>query len=444
VNPPARDVARRPLPAWFDDAKFGIFFHWTPATVPAFAPLTDSPFALAERHGWDHALANIPYVEWYQNSLAIEGSPVQLHHREVWGDTPYEQFVDAFLGLQDGWSAEPWADIARDSGARYVVFVTKHHDGVLLWPSALSNPLHGARWQSRRDFVGELASAVRRRGLRFGAYYSGGYDWTFGGLPMHDLPSAVGAILQSDEYLAYADAHWRELIDRYEPSVLWNDIGYPMHADLERLFGDFYDRVPDGVVNNRFDYSGKVSTDFVTPEYSTDAPAGGQKWEATRGVGRSFGFNALETSADYLSADELVLLLVEVVANGGNVLLNVGPMADGTIPWLQAERVLALGWWLKVNGDAIYESRPWTRPSGVTRDGLEVRFTTKGEVLYAIVLGRPAGSSVTLGDVPDPATGDVRLLGYDGALRWTRRGDGVEVELPGRRDPSPAFTLRLS
>jgi alpha-L-fucosidase len=438
------DRTKRPLPAWFDDAKLGIFFHWTPATVPAFAPLTDSPFALAEEHGWEHAVANNPYVEWYQNSLGIEGSPVQRHHRDVWGDTPYEQFVDTFLGMQDGWDPDVWADIARDSGARYIVFVTKHHDGVLLWPSQHPNPFRGQRWQSRRDFVGELAAAVRQRGLRFGAYYSGGYDWTFGGLPMADLMALVKGILQTDQYLAYADAHWRELIDRYEPSVLWNDIGYPQQADLERLFADFYDRVPDGVVNNRFDYTGRVTPDFLTPEYSTEAPPGGEKWESTRGVGRSFGYNAIETAADYLPADELVVMLIDIVANGGNLLLNIGPTAEGTIPWLQAERVRALGWWLRTNGDAIYGTRPWTCPTGTTTGGLDVRFTAKDDAVNAIVLGRPAGREIVVRDMPDPVTGDVRLLGHHRGLRWARRGADIEVELPGLRDPGPAFALRFS
>ena len=155
------------------------------------------------------------------------------------------------------------------------------------------------------------------------------------------------AIPQTAEYLAYADAHWRELIDRYEPCVLWNDIGYPRAADLDGLFAYYYERVPDGVVNDRFDFigtiSGRVHADFVTPEYSTTPSMPGIKWEATRGIGPSFGYNADETEDDYLSADELIALLADVRSRGGNLLLNVGPMADGTIPPLQVERLQAIG-----------------------------------------------------------------------------------------------------
>ena len=344
---------RRPLPQWFGDAGFGIFVHWTAASVPAFAPVGPSPFELAATAGWEKAMAESPYVEWYQNSLAIEGSPVQRHHHERYGDLPYDVFVEQFLAGLETWDPAPWAALFADAGARYVVLVTKHHEGVLLWPSATTNPFRGAAWQSSRDVVGELADAVRSHGMRFGTYYSGGLDWTFGGLPITDVMSLIAAISQTPAYLAYADAHWHELIDRYEPDVLWNDIGYPAAADLSALFAYYYRRVPDGVVNNRFDFirqtSGQVHCDFVTPEYSTDADPSGRKWETCRGIGTSFGYNRLETEDDYLSVDELTAMLADVTRRGGNLLLNVGPMADGTIPPAQAERLHGIGAWLRAH-----------------------------------------------------------------------------------------------
>ena len=430
----------RPLPAWFDDAKFGIFVHWTPATIPAFAPLDPSP-------RWFASMGESPYCEWYQNSLAIEGSPVHQHHREHYGDLPYDAFVDQFLAGLGGWDPEPWAELFASAGARYVVLVTKHHDGVALWPSAHRNPFK-AGWQSERDIVGELASAVRARGMRFGTYYSGGLDWTFGGLPMTDLRSLIAAIPQSPEYVAYAEAHWRELIERYEPCVLWNDIGYPAAADLGALFEHYYARVPDGVVNNRFDFlaqtNGATHTDFLTPEYSTDADPSGRKWESTRGIGTSFGYNRAEPEESYLSVDALVRMLVDVVAHGGNLLLNVGPAADGTIPLVQAERVLGLGWWLRTNGDAIFGTRPWVPNEGTTGDGLPVRYTAKGDAVFAIVLGTPATSVLSL---PDVSPGDgcrTHLLGHTAPLEWRRHGSGIDVILPSRPPTGPAIALRFS
>jgi alpha-L-fucosidase len=265
---------------------------------------------------------------------------------------------------------------------------------------------------------------------------------------MTDLASMIRAIPQTAEYLDYANAHWHELIDRYEPSLLWNDIGYPAAADLPALFDAYYARVPDGVVNNRFDFiaqtSGQVHTDFITPEYSTQADPSGRKWESTRGLGSSFGYNRDEPDSSYLSVDALVRLLVDVVAHGGNLLLNIGPAGDGTIPLVQAERVLGLGWWLRTNGPAIYGSRPWARAVGETDDGLEVRFTQTGDSLNAIVLGTPTSSTVSLPGVVAPDAATVDVLGYDGPRRWTRTADGIAVQLPSRPPTGPALTVRVS
>jgi len=435
----------RALPSWFDDAKLGIFVHWTAASVPAFAPVTDSPFDLAAEGGWAEAMRCSPYVEWYQNSIAIEGSPAAQHHAAVHGNRPYDDFVAQFLAGHAGWRADPWADLFERAGARYVVLVTKHHDGVLMWPSATPNP-HKAGWGSGRDLVGELAAAVRARDLRFGTYYSGGLDWTFGGIPMTDFSSMFTAIPQTPEYLAYADAHWHELVDRYRPDLLWNDIGYPAAADLPALFDDYYAAVPDGVVNNRFDWigqtAGTVHCDFITPEYSTKGSAE-RKWESTRGIGTSFGYNREEGDDSYLSPDALVRMFVEIVAHGGNLLLNVGPNADGSIPWAQAQRLLALGWWLRTNGGAIYGTRPWTRIEGVTADALEVRFTTRDGVVYALVLGTPDSARVELDVTPAPDA-EVRLLGHDRTLPWRATAVGCEVTLPARPAEGPALVLSLS
>jgi alpha-L-fucosidase len=435
----------RSLPPWFDDAKLGIFVHWTAAAVPAYAPVNDSPFDLAAEGGWEEAMRRSPYVEWYQNSIAIEGSPAAQHHAEVHGNRPYDDFVAQFLDGHAGWQADPWADLFAAAGARYVVLVTKHHDGVLLWPSGTPNPKK-ARWGSDRDVVGDLAVAVRARDMRFGTYYSGGLDWSFGGLPMRDFQQMLAAIPQTDEYVAYVAAHWDELIDRYRPDVLWGDIGSPAGLDLTELFERYYATVPEGVINNRFDWIrqsvGQVHCDFVTPEYSTKGDAG-HKWESTRGIGTSFGYNREEDESTYLSPDALVRMFIDIVAHGGNLLLNVGPNADGAIPWAQAQRLLALGWWLRTNGDAIFSTRPWSRTDGVTAEGHDVRYTTRDGDLFAIVCGTPSSEEVELDVTPAPGA-TVHLLGNDTALRWVPVDAGARVTLPARPADAPAFALRIS
>jgi alpha-L-fucosidase len=161
-------------------------------------------------------------------------------------------------------------------------------------------------------------------------------------------------------------------------------------------------------------------------------------------VGTSFGYNRFEPESSYMTATEIVHQLVDVVARGGNLLLNVGPASDGAVPWVQAERLLAVGWWLRTNGDAVYGSRPWTRPEGATGDGVEVRFTVGADdALYACLLGVPGTRSVVLPAVAPPSSADVRLLGFDDTLPWSVEGGGIRVELPDVPVASPAPVLRI-
>lgn len=432
----------RSLPRWFDDAKFGIFVHWYTSTIPAFAPITDDPFTLAREKGEREAFLESPYSEWYWNSLRFPESSVSKFHRDAFGDSPYDAFVPQFFEAARGWQPEQWAALFAASGAKYCVMGTKHHDGVLLWPSATPNPHKGESWTSSRDIVGECADAVRAEGMRFGVYYSGGLDWTFVGSGIDGWASLFQHIPQTDEYHAYVDAHYRELIDRYRPDVLWNDIGYPRFGEgCASLFADFYATNPDGVVNDRFDFlgvmGGTTHADFTTPEYSTTPAVGSKKFEVCRGIGTSFGYNQLEDVSTYASSADLIELLVNVVADGGNLLLNVGPMATGEIPWIQQERLLAIGQWLRVNGESIFGSQPHHVGRLITADGCPVRLT-RGEsgTTYAIILGRPRTRELTIVGLP---SGRVSVLGYSGELVR----DGDTVQLPYRPDERPAFTLKI-
>jgi alpha-L-fucosidase len=454
MSPPPIDLASRVTPAWFDAAKLGLFVHWNPASIPAFAPLTNVRDLLdlpADADGIDKAWRRLPYAEMYWNTASIPDSPSARYHAEHFGDASYGAFVERFRDeLLPRWDPEPLAELAAQAGARYVVLTTKTEDGFLLWPSERRNP-NRPGWQAERDVPGELAAALRARGVRFGTYYCGGVDWTFRGLPMTGMGSLLAAMDHDAEYLDYTNAHWRELIERYRPDVLWNDYSYPKGADLTGLFQFYLDRVPDGVINNRFDHRdamegtlepSTVYSDFVTPEYSTEGSPE-WKWEACRGLGTSFGYNRQESEQTYLSATELIRTFVDVVARGGNLLINVGPTAAGDIPWAQAERLLALGWWLRRNGGAIYGTRPWARAGGVTGDGIGVRYTASSTGVNAIVLGTPQRAEVEI-DVRLDEGAEVGLHGQRGTLRWTPSPAGVRIELPEPFDAGPAMALRLS
>jgi len=452
-QPDWESLGRHRTPAWFDDAKLGIFIHWGVYSVPGWAP-TKGRYGELSR---DQFFKVNPYAEWYMNSMRIPGSPTSAHHRAEYGeDFPYLDFVPIFNREVEAWSPEAWAGLFAAAGARYVVLTTKHHDGFTLWPSAVENPHRPSdRQGAERDLVGELTAAVRGQGMRMGVYYSGGIDWSFNDT-LIDRPGILRttAVPRSDEYAQYVDAHWRELIDRYEPDILWNDITYPEDAGLAQLLADYYNRFTEGAVNNRWgvrrhaegepeDSDWVEFADFFTPEYAKLDEISAAKWESCRGIGYSFGYNRNETEEQMISVDELVDLLVDITSKNGNLLLNVGPMADGTIPEGQVERLRGLGAWLDVNGNAIYGTVPWSRASGETAGGVPVRFTRKGEEVFAILLETPASRRVEIPALPPQKGSRVQLLGVEGDLAWSREGESLVVNLPPSLPDAPAHVLRV-
>jgi alpha-L-fucosidase len=273
-------------------------------------------------------------------------------------------------------------------------------------------------------------------------YYSGGIDWTFQGLGIDGWGKLYAAIPQDRMYHEYADAHWRELMRKYKPDVLWNDIGYPGFGEgCAQLMADFYNENPDGVVNDRFDFlgvrAGRSHADFTTPEYSTEPVDRNRPFEVTRGIGTSFGYLEAEGEHTYMPIPDLIRMFVDIVADGGNLLLNYGAMPGGEIPWAQQLRLLAMGQWLSVNGAAIYGSRPFEQSRLATDEGEKVRLTRGADgAVYAIVCGRPSSATIRIDGLP---SGEVSMLGHRGRLRR----DGDTVVLPTRPDDTPAFTLRV-
>ena len=430
---------KHPLPDWYDDAKLGIFIHWGLYSVPGWAPLVHPEHDFSS----EDYIKNNPYAEWYYNTMRIPGSPTHKYHAEHYGaGYDYYNFATVFNKEIKNWHPEEWAKLFRDMGAKYVVLTTKHHDGFTLWPSAVPNPhLPADRRHASRDLVGELTEAVRREGLRMGLYYSGGYDWTFVPGPIITDTDHKTVQPQTEEYGKYADAHMRELIHRYRPALLWNDINYPRSGHPLEIMAEYYSAVPDGVINNRF---GVEHSDFTTPEYQTVAKISSLKWEECRGLGRSFGYNRAEGEAETIAPADLIALLADIVSKNGNLLLDIGPEADGTIPAIQLDRLHALGDWLRVNGEAIYGSRPWERAEAKTSDGLQVRFTRKGASIYAIVLGTPGSNQISIPSFSPGRESRIVLLGHPGLLQWSRREDNIVVTLPSDFPQKYAFVLKIA
>lgn len=461
-------------PPWYDEAKLGIFVHWTPASVIGFAPREkEITELLLERY--DDMQVDVPYTEWYENSLRFPHSSASQYHREHYGEKPLAAFAEDFKrAVEERWDPEAWADDFAAAGARYVVLVTKHHDGFCLWPSRVPHPTR-AGWHTQRDAVGELARAVRERGIRFGVYYSGGLDWTFDARPIANIGDLIAAA-PGGRYPRYADAHFRELIERVRPDVLWNDISWAGDKrSLLRLFADYYNEIPDGLVNdrwtpvfplgrlvrlafvrNRFNARVKAAVlkhggglqpppglhcDTRTPEYTTFSDVRPEKWECVRGIDKSFGFNRASLPEDFLSREALIHSLVDIASKNGNLLLNVGPRGeDAQIPEPQRERLRWLGRFTKRYGEALYGTKPWTRAEGETVEGIPLRFTARGDTVYAWLMGNPGkpASIELLGLRAESA----RLVG-GAPLALERNERGTRVALPALPD-EPAHAIALS
>jgi len=456
-DPILRSLRRHEVPAWWRDAKLGIFVHWTPASVPGFAPVADDVTAMVQS-GDPRAMGWSPYTEWYENSLRFPDSPVAEHHRATYGDKPYREFAAEWEAGLASWDPDEWARTFAAAGARYVVLVTKHHDGYCLWPSDVPNPRRPG-WHCARDVVGELGEAVRAQGLRFGVYYSGGLDWTFEDRPLGAMSDVIAAIPRG-AYPDYAAAHLRELIARYRPSVLWNDIAWPSEGKhLWPLLTEYYAAVPDGVVNDRWmpwnplagamrfgaarsvvdrgarrqaqKNAGLIPPeppfcDVRTPEYVSFPTIQRKPWECVRGMDHSFGYNAASGPDDFLTRRDLLWSFADMVSKNGNLLLNVGPRGvDAQIPDEQRLRLQWLGGWLGAHDAAIRATRPWVRPGDTTVEGTGVRYTARDEDVFAIV--ERAGAVFTFSDlVSTPTTRASLVTGAE--VPWTATADGLRIE----------------
>lgn len=324
----------RPYPAWFRDAKLGIFIHWSLSSVPAWS-------------------GKEQYAEWFLRGLMTGDSARIQFQEKVFGEEfTYNDYAPLFKG--ELFDAGEWATLFREAGARYVVLVSKHHDGYCLWPSRYAKGWNSVETGPRRDIVGELSQAVRSEGLKMGLYYS---------LPEWNNELYHWGTDPPGKVHSYVDEHmipqFRELITTYKPSLLFSDGEWDHPASTwhaAELISWYYQEVgEEAIVNDRWG-SGSEGVGFRTPEYSSGTVKSDRPWAEVRGLGRSFGLNRNEPLEAYMSPRDLVHFFVKAVANGGGMILNVGPYCDGQIPLLQQERLLQLGSWLKVNGEAIYGS----------------------------------------------------------------------------------------
>lgn len=422
-----KSIDGRPCPQWFTDAKFGIFIHWGVYSVPAWRKVTPGLYA--------------SYAEWYYARVmddTINGG-MDFHNRVYGEDFEYRDFGPMFKA--ELFEPAEWAELFKKSGAKYVVLTSKHHDGYCLWDT--DSPFK-SEWNSmvvgpKRDLLGDLTNAVRNEDLKMGVYYSV-IEW--------ETHPRKGEYFIDEKYVEkygipkeeYVNDHLqfqlKELVTNYKPSLIFFDAGEWEGDDnywkAKEFLSWLYSDSPvknDVVVNDRF-FKGMPGNhgDYFSSEYK-DAKGVGieHPWEESRGIGGSYGFNRDENIDDYSSTTELIHELVEIVSSGGNLLLNVGPTADGRIPVIMQERLVEIGEWLSLNGEAIYETKPLLNNKINIQEDY-IFLTTKNNDLYLICTSWPQEEVIIKGI--EKQISNISLLGYTKKIEWTQDYNNLSITPP--------------
>jgi alpha-L-fucosidase len=453
-QPNWESLDKRPVPQWFKDSKFGIFIHWGVYAVPGYSTKGN-------------------YAEWYQQGL-MNGDTSRINfHKAKFGDRTYYDLANDFKA--ELFQPDEWAKVFEQSGAKYIVLTSKHHDGYSLWPDKTANKTWGFPWNAadvgpRRDLLGDLFTAVRKTSVRAGMYYSL-YEW-------------FNPLWKQDQKKYAVEHMWPQaqyLINTYQPDVFWTDGDWDASAETwksKELLAWMYNESPvkDKVVTFdrwgsgiRFKHGG-----VYTPEYQPDLDFENHAWEESRGMGFSYGYNREEDAWDYNSTQSLVLQLIDKVSRGGNFLLDIGPDEHGKIPPIMQERLLQIGDWLKINGEAIYNTVRWKTPaqwsegrrdytskSGdmllkITIDpdpGYAVKevfytYNATNNDLYALLPKFPDNKKIVLKDMQLPAGTAISFLSTKEKLNWKQVGNNIEVEFseynPNKIKAPYAYAIKIS
>lgn len=455
------------IPSWYGEAKFGIFIHWGVYSVPAF----------------DN--------EWYPRNMYRKDSPAYLHHLETYGTAEnfgYKDFIPLFTA--ESFNADEWAALFKEAGAGFVVPVAEHHDGFPMYDCPYTE-WNAAAMGPRRDIIGELADAVRRRYMTFGVSSHRAENWWFfnGG---RDIPSdiedaryaglygpaqrclgdaqlPVPLFQPTEEFLDDWLVRTCDLIDRYRPQLLYFDwwIEQPAFKPyLQKLAAFYYNRAAEwglGVAINYKFGAFEEGTAVYDMERGALDSIQDRLWQTCTSVAETAW--CYVDGHRYKTAETLIGDLVDIVSKNGVLLLNIGPKADGTIPEEEQSLLRGIGSWLARNGEAIYGTEPWivygegptSVVSGTFNDTKrnpftteDIRFTTRGETLYAIVLAKPENRKLTIRSLGSGsrlfsgAVESVALLGTEETLAWELTSDGLIVELPDGAESVFAPALRIS
>jgi alpha-L-fucosidase len=468
-RPDWHSLGKYQVPQWYQDAKFGIFIHWGLYSVPGFAN------------------------EWYSRNMYEQGSPEFNHHVAAYGPQNkfgYKDFIPMFKA--EHFDPQQWARLFRDAGAKYVVPVAEHHDGFPMYDSNLTDWCAG-KMGPRRDLLGELAKAIRAEGLHFGtSSHRAEHDWFFDGGrkfesdvndpryaafygPAHPRLLRDGYdhnliedwTYVSPEFMDDWLARTSEIVEKYHPDLLYFDwwIGQPSFRNHIAQFAAFYynqaAKQGGGAVIDYKDHAFQQDSATFDVERGQLADIHPRTWQTDTSISNaSWGYVPKDS---YKTPEFIIHLLADVVSKNGNLLLNITPRPDGTIPEQEQQILREVGVWLKVNGEAIYGTRPWNRfgegPTEVAGGAFhdadtkaytseDFRFTTSGSSLYAIELGWPADGRVTIHSLGNDGLAGARvasvsLLGSEGKILWQQKPDGLRMQLPVQPTVKYAYAFRI-
>ncbi len=465
-------------PAWFQDAKLGVYYHWGAFSVPAY------------------------YTEWYPSSMYdkdnIRNTGVYSHHMQLYGDPygdwPYENFI---IGANDKngnftvfapklvanggkWDPDAWATIIANSGARFAGPVAEHHDGFSMWDSKV-NPWNSVAYGPKLNLGALHAAAIRKKGLKLvmsehTVYSFTGYWTDWGSAPPHSDPTLqqLYGQLPKDQEVTIWLAKLNEVVDEFLPDVLYQDNGLTAidQSKLLEFLSHYYNAAAakgvevvvlgkDGLVDASGSHPGQVydyerggPRDVTAPYWITDDSLSSQTWGYVTGM-------------SLYDSTQLIDSFVDHVSKGGNLLLNIMPMADGTIPQGQQDLLSEYGKFLHQNGEAIYKTRAWSKccegPTSMgggfttylpTLTPSDVRYTRSqdGDALYALLGGWPNGTATLTTPTTSAfpvGSGKVFLFpslgGTAVALTFTQDGSGLHVTLPSSAPyESPLYAIKIT
>jgi len=467
-RPDWESLQKYQAPDWYKDAKFGIFIHWGVYSVPAFGN------------------------EWYPRNMYRKDSDEYKHHIATYGPQDkfgYKDFIPMFKA--EHFDPAAWAHLFKESGAKYVVPVAEHHDGFAMYDSGLSD-WTAAKMGPKRDIIGDLAKAVRAEGLHFGAsthrvehnfflgvgrtipsdindpkyaaFYGPAHTWLEArrGTPLGNDFTYVSSAW-ADDWLARSS----EIVEKYHPDIMYFDwwIGQPsIRPNLTRFAAFYYNASLNygdhvGVINYK-DWAVEEHSAVLDLERGQLGDIRPLYWQTDTSISnKSWGYIKNDT---FKSPQFVVQQLIDIVSKNGNLLLNIGPKPDGTIPDEVQQVLRDVGSWLAVNGDAIYGTRPWRvygeGPTQVAAGSFhdtdtanytaeDFRFTTKGNALYAIEMGWSAGGEAVIHSLGTTAGSQkvesVALLGSDAKIQARQEADGLHLQLPAQAPGKYAYVFRV-